>query len=67
MILLMITGMLYSNLLMREIVLDLNLRACTRLLIMYITVIIRIINIHVHEVIISKNGKQVMCFIFAKL
>lgn len=58
MILLMITGMLY-------IVLDLNLRACTRLLIMYITVIIRIINIH--EVIISKNGKQVMCFIFAKL
>lgn len=65
MILLMITGMLYSNLLMREIVLDLNLRACTRLLIMYITVIIRIINIH--EVIISKNGKQVMCFIFAKL
>lgn len=66
MILLMITGMLYSNLLMREIVLDLNLRACTRLLIMYITVIIRIINIHVHEVIISKNGKQVMCFIFDK-
>lgn len=65
MILLMITGMLYSNLLMREIVLDLNLRACTRLLIMYITVIIRIINI-VHEVIISKNGKQVMCFIFGK-
>lgn len=58
MILLMITGMLY-------IVLDLNLRACTILLIMYITVIIRIINIH--EVIISKNGKQVMCFIFAKL
>lgn len=45
--------------------LDLNLRACTRLLIMYITVIIRIINIH--EVIISNNGKQVMCFIFDKL
>lgn len=31
MILLMITGMLYSNLLMREIVLDLNLRACIRI------------------------------------
>lgn len=55
MILLMIIGMLYSNLLMREIVFDLNLRVCIRLLIMYIIVIIRIINIY--EVIIFKNGK----------
>lgn len=63
----MITGMLFSDLLMdcREIVLGLILSACTRMLIMCITVIIRIINIHV--VNISKNGKQVMCFIFAKL
>lgn len=48
MILLMIIGMLY-------IVFDLNLRVCIRLLIMYIIVIIRIINIY--EVIIFKNGK----------